>query len=75
MAGRHEFPELQGPPARACRGNSHTYDRTALMAMFESFDGMECFLEEHPLAEKVLNPANFSDLDALIFYDMPGGDA
>lgn len=24
-------------------GNGHTYDRTALMAMFESFDGMECF--------------------------------
>ncbi|ESW61754.1 MAG: hypothetical protein Q27BPR15_04765 [Rhodobacter sp. CACIA14H1] len=55
-------------------GNGHTYDRTALMAMFESFDGMECFLVEHPLAEKVLNPATLSDVDALVFYDMPGGD-
>ena len=74
MAGRHEFPELQGPPARACGGNSRTYDRTALMAMFESFDGMECFLEDHPLAEKVLKLATLSDVDALILSDMPGGD-
>ena len=36
------------------------------MAMFESFDGMECFLEEHPLAEKVLNLAPLSNVDALI---------
>ena len=55
-------------------GNGHTYDRTALMAMFESFDGMECFLVEHPLAEKVLNPSALADVDALVFYDMPGGD-
>ena len=44
------------------------------MAMFESFDGMECLLEEHPLAEKVLNLATLSNVDALILSDMPGGD-
>lgn len=55
-------------------GNGHSYDRTALMAMFESLEGMECFLVEHPLAERVLNPALLADVDALVFYDMPGGD-
>lgn len=55
-------------------GNGHAYDRTALMAMFESFEGMEPFLVEHPLAEKVLNPALLQEVDALVLYDMPGGN-
>lgn len=55
-------------------GNGHTYDRTALMAMFESFEGMEPFLVEHPVAEHVLNPDMMRDVDALVFYDMPGGN-
>lgn len=55
-------------------GNGHSYDRTALMEIFESFEGMEFFLMKDPLAEKVLNPAQLSDVDALVFYDMPGRD-
>ena len=55
-------------------GNGHTYDRTALMAMFESFEGMEPFLVEHPLAERVLEPGLLRDVDAIVLYDMPGGD-
>ncbi|MDQ2067949.1 ThuA domain-containing protein [Xinfangfangia sp. CPCC 101601] len=55
-------------------GNGHSYDRTAFMAMFESFTGMECFLVEHPLAEQVLNPQSLADVDAVVLYDMPGGD-
>ena len=55
-------------------GNGHTYDRTGLMAMFESFEGTEAFLVEHPLAECVLNPQSLSDVDAVVLYDMPGGN-
>jgi len=55
-------------------GNGHTYDRTALMAMFESFEGKECFLVEHPLAEEVLNPTSLADVDVLVLYHMPGGN-
>ena len=55
-------------------GNGHTYDRTALMAMFESFEGKECFLVEHPLAEEVLNPQSLADVDAVVLYHMPGGN-
>ena len=54
--------------------NGHTYDRTAFMAMFESFAGMECFLVEHPIAERVLTPEIAADVDALVLFDMPGGN-
>ena len=54
--------------------NGHSYDRTALMGMFESFEGMECFLVEHPIAEQVLNPDMTRGVDAIVLYDMPGGN-
>lgn len=55
-------------------GNGHAYDRTALMSMIESFDGMEPFLVEHPTAERILNPETLVDVDAVVLYDMPGGN-
>jgi len=51
-------------------GTGHTYNRTGLMDMFESFEGTEAFLVEHPLAERVLNPQSLSDVDAVVLYNM-----
>ncbi|WP_142781848.1 ThuA domain-containing protein [Agrobacterium sp. T29] len=68
------FLDYKVRPRIAVIGNGHTYDRTALMAMFESFQGMECFLIEHPVAERVLNPQAMCDVDAVVLYDMPGGN-
>ncbi|PZU83920.1 MAG: hypothetical protein DI528_15785 [Shinella sp.] len=68
------FLDYEVRPRIAVVGNGHTYDRTALMAMFESFENMECFLIEHPLAERLLNPQAMRDVDAIVLYDMPGGN-
>ncbi|MBB3772789.1 hypothetical protein FHS55_003410 [Angulomicrobium tetraedrale] len=68
------FLDYKARPRLLVVGNGHTYDRTNLMAMFESFAGMEPFLVEHPLAERVLNPECLGDVDAVVLYDMPGGN-
>jgi len=68
------FLNYQIRPRVMVVGNGHAYDRSALMAMLESFEGMECFLVEHPIAEQLLNPQALAEVDALVIYDMPGGD-
>ena len=53
--------------------HGHPYERDAFMRMFDAFPEVEAFIVEHPVAPKVLNPAGVSDVDAIVFYDMPGG--
>lgn len=68
------FLDYKARPRIMVVGNGYTYDRTALMAMSESFAGMEPFLVEHPRAEAALNPEALGDVDAVVLYDMPGGN-
>lgn len=68
------FLDYKVRPRLMVVGNGHSYDRTALMALFESFEGVEPFLVEHPVAEAMFNPQVLRDVDAIVLYDMPGGN-
>ncbi len=53
--------------------HGHPYERDPFMRMFDAFPEAEPFIVEHPVAPKLLNPAGVADVDAIVFYDMPGG--
>lgn len=54
--------------------NGHPYDRSAFMRMFETLEGAEAFIVDHPVAATILNVDGTTDVDAIVLYDMPGGD-
>jgi hypothetical protein len=60
-------------PRVTVAAHGHPYERDPFMRMFDAFPEAEPFTVEHPVAPKLLNPAGVEDVDAIVFYDMPGG--
>lgn len=56
----------------AVRG--HPFDRTALDALFQSFEGISTTVVDQPAAARLMNPDGMRGFDALVLYDMPGLD-
>ena len=50
----------------------HPFETDPFFEMFDSFENVDWFHEKHPEAEDFLNPEKCQDIDAIIFYDIPG---
>ena len=50
----------------------HTFESDSFFEVFDSFENVDWFHEKHPEAEKFLNPEKCHDIDAILFYDIPG---
>ena len=52
----------------------HPFETDPFFEIFDSFENVDWFHEKHPKAEYFLNPDECHDIDAIIFYDIPGVD-
>jgi len=50
----------------------HPFESDSFFEVFDSFENVDWFHEKHPEAEKFLNPEKCHDIDAILFYDIPG---
>ncbi len=50
----------------------HPFEREPLLAMFAANDAIVVEHVEHPAARERLHPDRLGDIDAIVFYDMPG---
>ena len=50
----------------------HPFESDSFFEIFDSFENIDWFHEKHPEAEKFLNPEKCHDIDAILFYDIPG---
>lgn len=50
----------------------HPFESDSFFEVFDSFENVDWFHEKHPEAEKFLNPEECHDIDAILFYDIPG---
>ena len=50
----------------------HPFESDSFFEVFDSFENVDWIHEKHPEAEKFLNPEKCHDIDAILFYDIPG---
>jgi len=50
----------------------HPFEKDPFFEIFNSFENVDWFHEKHPKALSSLNPEKCDDIDAIVFYDIPG---
>ena len=50
----------------------HPFEEDPFFEIFNSFENVDWFHEKQPKASSLLNPEKCRDVDAIIFYDIPG---
>lgn len=50
----------------------HPFEADSFFEIFDSIQEIEWFHEKHPKASSLLNPEKCHDIDAIVFYDIPG---
>ena len=50
----------------------HPFEADPFFEIFNSFENVDWFHEKQPEASSLLNPEKCRDIDAIVFYDIPG---